>query len=193
VTDAARRVVATGLVLGMTAAGCALVRGRDDAIALRARDLMVPVAGVDPRDLPDTFDATRDGGSRRHEAIDIPAARGTAVVSADEGVVLALHESRRGGLAVYATDPDRRFVYYYAHLAWYRAGLREGTAVARGDVLGAVGTSGNADPGAPHLHFQLTVVGDDGEWRHGRAIDPRPFLVRPGRVRRRASPERATP
>jgi murein DD-endopeptidase MepM/ murein hydrolase activator NlpD len=141
---------------------------------------MVPVAGVDPADVPDTFDAARDGGRRRHEALDIPAPRGTPVVSTDDGVVLAIHESRAGGRTVYATDPDRRFVYYYAHLERYRTGLRAGTTLARGDVLGAVGTSGNADHDFPHLHFQVTVVGDDGDWRHGRAIDPRPFLARPG-------------
>ncbi len=174
-----RAVAATVLVV---AAGC-VVRPRGDELALRARDLMVPVAGVDPADVPDTFDDARDGGRRRHEALDIPARRGTAVVSADDGVVVAVRMSRDGGRTVYASDPDRRFVYYYAHLERYRPGLRAGTTLARGDVLGAVGTSGNADHDFPHLHFQVTVVGDDGDWRHGRAIDPRPFLVRPGRAR----------
>jgi murein DD-endopeptidase MepM/ murein hydrolase activator NlpD len=173
-----RRAVAAGLLV--VAAGCALRSRGDELAALRARELMVPVAGVDPADVPDTFGDTRDGGWRRHEALDIPAPRGTPVVSADEGVVLAVHESRHGGRTVYATDPARRFVYYYAHLERYRAGLRAGTTLARGDVLGAVGTSGNADHDFPHLHFQLTIVGDDGEWRHGRAVDPRPFLVRRG-------------
>jgi murein DD-endopeptidase MepM/ murein hydrolase activator NlpD len=137
---------------------------------------MVPVAGVAPGDVPDTFGDLRDGG-RRHEALDIMAARGTPVVSADDGLVLALRTSRHGGRTIYASDPDRRFVYYYAHLDRYRTGLRTGTMLARGDVLGAVGTSGNADRKAPHLHFQVLVVGDDGEWRHGRAVDPRPFFM----------------
>jgi murein DD-endopeptidase MepM/ murein hydrolase activator NlpD len=144
--------------------------------------LMVPVAGVDPGGVPDTFEDARDDGRRRHEALDIFAPRGTPVVSADAGVVLAVRESRHGGLTVYATDPDRRFVYYYAPLDRYRAGLRAGAMLARGDVLGAVGTSGNADRRAPHLHFQVTIVDDAGEWWNGRAIDPRPFFVRSGRA-----------
>jgi murein DD-endopeptidase MepM/ murein hydrolase activator NlpD len=179
VTRAARRVVAAGLALGL-AAGCACVRS--DGAALRARELMVPVAGVEPRDVPDTFEDARDDGRRRHEALDIFAPRGTQVVSADDGVVLAVRASRHGGLTVYATDPERRFVYYYAHLDRYRAGLRAGVTLARGDVLGAVGTSGNADRRAPHLHFQVTVVDDAGEWWKGCAIDPRPFFVHRGRA-----------
>ncbi len=164
--------------------GCALLRRREDVdVALRARSLMVPVAGVRPEDVPDTFGDVRDGGRRRHGALDIFAPRGTLVVSADDGVVLALHESRRGGRAVYAADPDRRFVYYYAHLDRYRAGLAAGRWLARGDVLGTVGTTGNADRRAPHLHFQVTVCDDDGEWRHGHPVDARPFLVTPGRAR----------
>jgi len=175
-----KRAVAAALLV----AGCALMRGRDDvSAALRARQLMVPVAGVAPGDVPDTFGDARDGGRRRHDALDILAPRGTPVVSADDGVVIALGTSRGGGRTVYASDPDRRFVYYYAHLDRYRAGLCAGTTLARGDVLGAVGTSGNADRKAPHLHFHVVVVGEDGEWRHGRAVDPRPFFVHVGRTR----------
>jgi murein DD-endopeptidase MepM/ murein hydrolase activator NlpD len=167
VTRAAGRVVAACLALGVVV-GCSLVRDRADARVLRARDLMVPVAGVDPRDVPDTFKATRENGRRRHQALDILAPRGTPVVSTDDGVVLAVRESRHGGLTVYATDPDRRLVYYYAHLDRYRTGLRAGTPLARGDVLGAVGTSGNADRRAPHLHFQVTIVEDTGDrWNGG--------------------------
>jgi murein DD-endopeptidase MepM/ murein hydrolase activator NlpD len=182
VTLAAPRVAGAALAACLLA-GCSLFRGRTDvAAALRARDLMVPVAGVRPADVPDTFDERRDGGARRHGALDIPAPRGTPVVSADDGVVLALRTSRLGGRTVYASDPDRRFVYYYAHLD-RRTDLRPGTAIARGDVLGTVGTTGNADRREPHLHFQVTIYPESGRWWDGLAVDPRPFLMRVGRVR----------
>jgi murein DD-endopeptidase MepM/ murein hydrolase activator NlpD len=161
-------------------AGCSLFR-RDDVAALRSRELMVPVAGVRPEDVPDTFDDSRSGG-RRHLALDILAPRGTPVVAADEGVVLALRENRRGGLTVYATDPERRFVYYYAHLDHYRAGLRRGDRIARGELLGYVGTTGNADRHEPHLHFQVMRFPDDGRWWDGTPIDARCCFARAGRA-----------
>jgi murein DD-endopeptidase MepM/ murein hydrolase activator NlpD len=169
------------LVAAVTLAACGVGRP-DPRAALRARGLMVPVAGVAAASVPDTYDATRSE-SRRHEAVDIPALRGTAVVSADDGVVIALRQNRRGGLTVYATDPDRTFVYYYAHLDRYRDGLCAGSRVERGSVLGEVGTTGNADPSAPHLHFQVMQYPSDGRWWDGRPIDPRPFFESPGRAR----------
>ena len=170
----AGRVVATALLASLVV-GCALFR-EDPGAALRGRVLMVPVAGVDPEDVPDTFEHSREGGRRRHEALDIPAPRGTPVVSAEDGVVLAVRENRRGGRTMWVGDAHGRVVYYYAHLERYRAGLRAGTKVARGDVLAYVGTSGNADRAMPHLHFQVLVVDDGGDWRHGRPVDPRPYL-----------------
>jgi murein DD-endopeptidase MepM/ murein hydrolase activator NlpD len=175
VTAGARRLVAVAVVAAVVA-GCAFGR-RDPAAALRARRLMVPVAGLRPADVPDTFGDVRDGGTRRHQALDIPAARGTPVLSTDDGTVLAIRTSGRGGRTVYATDPDRRFVYYYAHLDRHRPDLRKGATIARGQVLGAVGTSGNASPTAPHLHFQVMLWPDDGRWWAGRPIDPRPYLT----------------
>jgi peptidoglycan LD-endopeptidase LytH len=144
---------------------------------LCARGLVVPVAGVRPDDVPDTFASPRPGG-RIHHALDIPAPRGTAVVAADAGVVLVLRRSPRGGLTLWASDADRTFAYYYAHLDHYRAGVRAGTVVARGDVLGYVGTTGNADRAGPHLHFQVLRVPDDGRWWHGEPVDPRACLAR---------------
>jgi murein DD-endopeptidase MepM/ murein hydrolase activator NlpD len=175
------RRLALVAVLGGSAA-CSLWLG-DVETALRARDLMVPVLGVRPDQVPDTFAAPR-GGGRRHAALDIPAPRGTPVVSADDGRVLAVRHNRAGGLVVYATDPGRRFVYYYAHLDRHRAGLRAGMPIVRGEVLGTVGTTGNADRAEPHLHCQVTLYPDDARWCDGAPIDPRPCLVRPGRVLR---------
>jgi peptidoglycan LD-endopeptidase LytH len=174
-TPHARRLVAVALGAAVVA-GCAFGR-HDPAAALRARRLMVPVAGLRPADVPDTFADGRDGDARRHQALDIPAARGTPVVSADDGTVLAIRSGGRGGRTVYATDPDRRFVYYYAHLDRHRPELRNGASIVRGQVLGAVGTTGNASPSAPHLHFQVMLWPDDGRWWAGRPIDPRPFLT----------------
>jgi len=180
-----RAVGRWAVVVAVAVAGaCSLGRHPDaDALAaLRARDLMVPVAGVAPADVPDSYDEVRDGGVRQHHALDIPAPRGTPVVAADDGVVLALRQSPHGGLTVYTTDPDRRFVYYYAHLSGYRRGLRRGAEIARGDVLGYVGTTGNADHDWPHLHFQVMVYPADGHWWRGAPLDPRSALVRPGHV-----------
>ena len=172
----ARRYAATTLALALAGCGRARVADEDVVAALRARRLVVPVVGVRPADVPDGFDELR-GGRRRHGAIDIPAPRGTPVVSADDGVVLAVRVSPRGGRTVYATDPDRRFVYYYAHLDRWQPSLRAGTALARGDPLGAVGATGNADRAGPHLHFQVMVYPPDGHWWRGRPIDPRPFFA----------------
>lgn len=141
---------------------------------LRARRLTVPVEGVTSDRLVQTFDDPR-GGSRVHEAIDILAPRHTPVVAVEDGTVARLFTSRAGGITVYQYDPSSRFVYYYAHLDRYADGLEEGAAVRRGQVLGYVGTSGNAPPDTPHLHFAIFEMDDAKRWWEGRPIDP--FLV----------------
>ena len=146
---------------------------------LAARELMVPVDGITPDRVPDTFLAARSG-NRLHRAVDILARRGTAVLSTDDGKVLRLSSNALGGTTVYALDPTGRFVYYYAHLERYRDGLMEGQPLRRGDVIGYVGTSGNAPPEVPHLHFQVMRWRDDGRWWDGIALDPRPFFSQPG-------------
>jgi murein DD-endopeptidase MepM/ murein hydrolase activator NlpD len=176
-----RRVLA--LVAGLVA-GCALIRGREPTITetLRTRQLMVPVAGVSPDEVLANFEAPR-GGGRIHGAVDIPAPRGTPVLSADDGRVLRLHRNRKGGLTIYATDATERFVYYYAHLEAYGRGVAKGTPLARGQVIGFVGTTGNADRREPHLHFQVMVRPRDGRQWSGEPIDPRPFFASRGRAR----------
>jgi murein DD-endopeptidase MepM/ murein hydrolase activator NlpD len=141
---------------------------------LRERALAVPVAGVRARDVRGSFDASR--GDHLHEAVDILAARGTPVLSADDGRVWKIRSNALGGLTVYAVDPGERFVYYYAHLDGYRRGLTEGQALARGDTLGYVGTTGNAPPDVPHLHFQVSRIGPDRKWWTGTPVDPTPVL-----------------
>ncbi len=149
---------------------------------LRARSLMVPVAGVAPADVPDTFRAPR-AGRGIHGAVDILAPRGTPVLAADAGRVLRLGRNRKGGLTLYATDETERFVYYYAHLDRYRDGVTKGTRLARGQVIGYVGTTGNADRREPHLHFQVMTRAAGSGWWSGEPIDPRPYFVSAGRAR----------
>jgi murein DD-endopeptidase MepM/ murein hydrolase activator NlpD len=98
------------------------------------------------------------------------------VLAAADGRVLKLFTSAAGGLTVYVLDPTSRFVYYYAHLDAYRPGLAEGQAVRAGETLGTVGSSGNAAPAAPHLHFAVARLGDARRWWAGTPVDPRPLL-----------------
>ena len=142
------------------------------------RPLIIPVAGVDRSAIHDMFNEVR--GDRRHEAIDIMAPRGTPVIAADDGTVKKLFTSVPGGLTVYQFDPDQRFCYYYAHLDRYADGLHEGQLVHRGDVLGYVGTTGNAPANAPHLHFALIRLDESRHWWKGSYVNPYPLLVGSG-------------
>ena len=138
--------------------------------------MVLPVAGISTSDLRDSFDQRRSGG-RRHEAIDILAPRGTAVLAAVDGTVRKLLTSAAGGLTIYEFDAAKSHVYYYAHLDRYRDGLCEKTFVRRGEVIGYVGTTGNAPASTPHLHFAIGQLPPTGEWWKGKAVDPYPLLV----------------
>lgn len=140
-----------------------------------ARGLAIPVAGVAPDELVDTYTAAR-GQGRVHNAIDIMAPRGTPVLAAAPGTILRLFESERGGLTIYQLDPDGETVYYYAHLDAYAPGLEAGDEVARGDAIGTVGDSGNAAPGNTHLHFAMWTVPDSAQFWDGEPINPYPLL-----------------
>jgi peptidoglycan LD-endopeptidase LytH len=142
---------------------------------LRERTLLIPVQGVRAAALTDTFSASRGGGARVHHALDIMAARGTPVLAVEDGTVIRLHRGGAGGITVYQLDGSGRYGYYYAHLDRYAAGLTEGKSVTRGDVLGYVGSTGNAPPGAPHLHFAIYEVADPKRPWRGRPIDPYPL------------------
>lgn len=139
--------------------------------------MIVPVAGVRPSELQDTFNQARSEG-RRHDAIDIPAPRGTPVLAAVDGAIRKLFLSKQGGITIYEFDPEETYCYYYAHLDRYADGLREGKTVRQGETIGYVGTTGNAPPDSPHLHFAITVLGVDRKWWGGEAINPYPLLVR---------------
>lgn len=140
-------------------------------------ELAMPIANVDPRTLRDDFADAR-GGARRHEALDILAPRGTPVRAAHDGFVKKLFKSVPGGLTVYAFDLEERYCSYYAHLDGYAPGLHEGQRLKQGDVVGYVGTTGNAPKNTPHLHFAVTVLGPDKGWWTGKPIDPYPLLVK---------------
>jgi len=144
-----------------------------DLDRLRARQLLLPIQGYDLHQLRDNFAEKR--GTRVHEAIDMAAARGTPVVAVDDGMVKKLFTSAAGGLTVYEFDADGAYSYYYAHLDRYAEGVREGQAVKRGDVLGYVGTSGNAPANTPHLHFTIFKLLPTKRWWEGTPINPYPL------------------
>ena len=141
---------------------------------LRDRGLLLPVRGLHPEDLVSSFEDAR-GRSRKHEAIDILAPRGTDVFAVEDGKVAKIFTSEAGGLTLYQFDPTETFVYYYAHLDSYAPGLKEGDMLRKGDVVGTVGTTGNAPKDTPHLHFAIAKLDPDKRWWGGTALDP--FLV----------------
>ncbi|MBK5259857.1 MAG: M23 family metallopeptidase [Thermoanaerobaculia bacterium] len=138
--------------------------------------LAIPVIGVTPEDLRQDFTDNR-GGGRTHGALDIRAPRGTPVVAAVDGTIRKLFTSKAGGLTIYQYDVASERCYYYAHLDRYADGIREGKVVAQGDIIGYVGTTGNAPPGTPHLHFAITILTPTKEWWKGEVLDPYPLLT----------------
>jgi murein DD-endopeptidase MepM/ murein hydrolase activator NlpD len=142
-----------------------------DAHALAERDLDMPVRGVTAAQLVRSFHDQR-GSSREHEAIDILAPRNTPVVAVENGTIAKLFLSKAGGTTIYQFDPSGEYCYYYAHLERYADGLHEGQAVIRGQVIGYVGTSGNAPKNTPHLHFAVFRLTPERHWWEGTPIDP---------------------
>lgn len=143
---------------------------------------LIPVAGVKPEQLSDTFTAARGGGTRVHDAIDIMAPRGTPVLAASSGQVEKLFTSKQGGLTIYVRSPDRRTITYYAHLDAYAPGLAEKQQIARGQQIGTVGFTGNADPAAPHLHFAIMETTPESDWWEP-SVAVNPYLILTGRGR----------
>jgi peptidoglycan LD-endopeptidase LytH len=142
---------------------------------MTGHSLAIPVAGVRREALHSTFNEGRAG--HLHHAIDILAPRGTPVIAAVDGRIRKLFTSGAGGLTVYETDPAESNIYYYAHLDGYADGLAEGLAVHRGEIIGYVGTTGNAPQNTPHLHFAVMTLPASKEWWKGEAVDPYPLLM----------------
>jgi murein DD-endopeptidase MepM/ murein hydrolase activator NlpD len=177
-----RHFAALAFAIGLGFAGYAVrpattssVAHEDDVETLRERDLKIPVDGVHRKHLRDTFSDAR--GSHAHEALDIPAPRHTPVRAVEDGRIQKLFTSKPGGLTIYQFDPTVTFSYYYAHLDRYADGLREGQTVRRGDVIGYVGTTGNAPPNAPHLHFGIFRLTPEHQWWKGKPINPYPVFA----------------
>jgi peptidoglycan LD-endopeptidase LytH len=137
--------------------------------------MQVPVSGISPTMLHDTYNELR-GGTRVHEALDILAPRGTPVLSATTGRILKLFNSKAGGLMVYAADSTQRFILMYGHLDAYQPGLAAGQMLRRGQLLGTVGTTGNAPANTPHLHFAIARSANVNDWWKGTPVNPYPLL-----------------
>ena len=146
-------------------------------VAPEAAALAVPVAGVERSQLVRSWGDARGGGTRAHHGIDIIAPQGTLVTAAAAGTIEKLFQSEAGGTTLYVRSPQRRTVYYYAHLAGYAPGVREGLAVRTGDPLGYVGDTGNAGAGNYHLHFGVALTTPEQRWHEGTDIDPYPLLA----------------
>jgi murein DD-endopeptidase MepM/ murein hydrolase activator NlpD len=137
--------------------------------------LMSPIAGLTPADLHDSFAETHNG--HPHEAIDLMAPRGTPVHAVVAGTIRKLFLSKPGGNTIYEFDTGSHYAYYYAHLDHYSENLREGAEVAAGDVIGYVGSTGDASPSAPHLHFTIFELGPEKQWWKGTAVNPYAALL----------------
>ncbi len=143
----------------------------DDITLLRARTLTLPVQGISTGQLADTYSQARAAGAP-HEALDIMAARGTPVLAVEDGPVARLFLSKPGGITIYQFDPTSQYAYYYAHLDRYADGVAEGATLRKGQVIGFVGSTGNASADAPHLHFAIFRLGPERQWWRGTPINP---------------------
>ncbi len=149
-----------------------------EGVVVGPTGLAIPVAGIRPEQLVDTYTQARAGGARSHDAIDIMAPLGTQVIAAAPGKVEKLFFSQGGGgITAYVRSDDGRWTYYYAHLNAYAPGLREGQRVERGTPIGTVGATGNANPAGPHLHFAINRMNPGEKWYQGTAINPYPLLA----------------
>ena len=140
------------------------------------RTLVIPVEGVNIEDVPDTFGDPRSNHS--HKAIDIPAPLGTPVLAAEDATVARLVSNKPGGITIYLVDPSETYYYYYAHLDGYADGLTVGQQVKQGEVIGYVGTTGNAPPDVPHLHFEINVLRPDKRVTGGTPVNAYPILLK---------------
>jgi murein DD-endopeptidase MepM/ murein hydrolase activator NlpD len=159
---------------------------RDAVSTLRQMNLRIPLNGFNPEKMKGSFYEKR--GDQLHGAVDMLAPRNTPIYAVCDGQIAKLFLSRLGGLTIYQFDPDRKFVFYYAHLQRYADNLVEGQRVKRGQLIGYVGTSGNAPPNTPHLHFSIGILGSDKSWWKAAAIDPYEVFSNPERPSAKPTP-----
>jgi len=152
-----------------------VARPAETPVSIKPGALTIPVAGVRPEQLRDTYNEARSEG-RTHNALDIMASCGTPTVAATAGKIVKLFQSARGGITIYQLGADNRTVYYYAHLARYADGLTEGRLAQQGEVIGYVGDTGNVVPGGCHLHFAIWMAPDPKRYWNGENINPYPLL-----------------
>jgi murein DD-endopeptidase MepM/ murein hydrolase activator NlpD len=170
--------IATAIAAASAVAFTIALAARPDTTidkALAGKQLLFPLPRAQSKGLRDSFSEKR--GGRMHEAVDIMAPRGTPVRAVDDGRIEKLFTSVPGGITIYQIDATNTFTYYYAHLDRYAKGLAQGALVKRGDVIGYVGSTGNAAPNAPHLHFAIFRLGTTRQWWKGEPIDPYPYLA----------------
>ena len=159
-----------------TGSALAIETSASSAASGPAPSIDAPLDSLKRSELYDSFNDIHHG--HRHEAIDIMRPRGTPILAVADGVIQKLFLSRQGGLTIYEFDSSETYCYYYAHLDGYADDLHEGMPVLRGDVIGYIGTSGDAEPTAPQLHFAISRIGPDKRWWKGEPIDPYPILLR---------------
>ncbi len=165
----------------------------EPALVLAPGSLLMPVRGADPARLQDNYSQPRGNTAHgAHGALDIMAPRGTPVVAVADGRIAKLFTSQPGGLTVYQFDASERLVYYYAHLDRYAPGLAKGQRLRRGDPVGTVGSTGNASPDAPHLHFAVHVLGAERAWWKGTPVNPYPLIAGSPGAPQRPSPRAAS-
>jgi len=164
-----------GLCAVLLAVGVLAVRAPAVGESSSILDMTPPIRGLALANLRDTFEEVHNG--HPHHAIDILEPKGTAVLAVVSGTIRKLFLSKPGGNTIYLFDESQVYCYYYAHLDRYANGLREGLRVEREDVIGFVGSTGNADPLTPHLHFAIFELGPERVWWQGNAVDPYPGLV----------------
>lgn len=172
-SDSAKRV---GVDRARGAPRKAVARG-GEPLLVAPSGLAIPVIGIEAKALTDTYTQSRAGGARVHNAIDIMAPRGTPVVAASDGTVEKLYYSNGGGgITAYVRSTDGRWMHYYAHLDAYAPSLREGARIRRGDPIGLVGSTGNASPDGPHLHYAIYRMNPGERWWQGTPVNPYPLL-----------------
>lgn len=100
---------------------------------------------------------SRDSGAGSfHQGIDLFTKKPVAIVAAGPGRVASVSSLRGYGRTV-IIDHGRGVTTRYAHLSSYKRGIKPGTRVKAGDIIGRAGASGNAT--AIHLHYEVRVKG----------------------------------